>query len=170
MQELLMHRTVRGLRLSLVFAGILLSTTSGLAQTSDSKLGRLAKERADRGVGWSRVIIQAAESAPLADLDSLIHAGGGVSGQNLSIIHARTAYMPDAALRALSDHPLVARVMVDRLVQGVNERTSTTTGATAIRQELGYDGTGIGVAIIDSGVALSHDDLGGATGQRIVRF
>ncbi len=37
-------------------------------------------------------------------------------------------------------------------------------------QELGYDGTGVGVAIIDSGVTSWHDDLAGSGGQRVQRF
>ena len=34
-------------------------------------------------------------------------------------------------------------------------------------EQLGFDGTGVGVAIIDSGVTRSHDDLGG---NRVVQF
>ena len=41
---------------------------------------------------------------------------------------------------------------MDRAVVGANERTGATVGATAVRQQLGYDGAGVGVAIIDSGV------------------
>jgi len=49
---------------------------------------------------------------------------------------------------------------------------SAAIGAAAIRQELGYDGAGIGVAIIDSGVFAAHPDLiDPATGaSRVVRF
>ena len=51
------------------------------------------------------------------------------------------------------------------------ERTGRTIGAAAVRQELGYDGTGVGVAVIDSGVTPWHDDLADAGGgQRVVRF
>ena len=39
------------------------------------------------------------------------------------------------------------------------ERTAATIGATAVRESLGYDGSGVGVAIIDSGVTSWHDDL-----------
>src|SRR5205823_8075260 len=39
------------------------------------------------------------------------------------------------------------------------ERTGLTVGAPAVRAELGVDGTGVGVAVIDSGVAAWHDDL-----------
>ena len=43
-------------------------------------------------------------------------------------------------------------------------------GATEVRQELGLDGAGIGIAVIDSGIAY-HDDLADASGpQRVDRF
>src|SRR5207245_4738534 len=44
-------------------------------------------------------------------------------------------------------------------------------GATAVRNELGVDGTGVGVAVIDSGITPWHDDLAGvAGGQRVDQF
>jgi serine protease AprX len=39
------------------------------------------------------------------------------------------------------------------------ERTGATVGAPAVRQELGLDGSGIGVAVVDSGITSWHDDL-----------
>ena len=54
---------------------------------------------------------------------------------------------------------------------GANELTGATVGATAARQEFGYDGSGVGVVIIDSGVSASHHDLSGTNGaSRVVRF
>jgi serine protease AprX len=52
------------------------------------------------------------------------------------------------------------------------ERTSSTVGAGAVRQELGYDGAGVGVAIIDSGSAAYLDDLsdGWNGGPRVDQF
>ena len=39
-----------------------------------------------------------------------------------------------------------------------NERTAATIGAHTIRETLGYDGSGVGVAIIDSGVDIVTKD------------
>ena len=46
------------------------------------------------------------------------------------------------------------------------ERTGSTVGASAVRQELGYDGAGVGVAIIDSGSAATLDDLSDWVGRQ----
>ena len=51
------------------------------------------------------------------------------------------------------------------------ERTGTTVGAVAVRQDLGFDGAGVGVAVIDSGITTWHDDLSDrGVGQRVVQF
>jgi serine protease AprX len=51
------------------------------------------------------------------------------------------------------------------------ERTSSTIGTTALRQALGYDGAGVGVAIIDSGITSWHDDLTSyGASQRVHQF
>ena len=62
------------------------------------------------------------------------------------------------------------RISIDRIAVGATERTGATVGATQIREQLGLDGAGIGVAVIDSGIAY-HDDLADAAGpQRVDRF
>ncbi len=45
-------------------------------------------------------------------------------------------------------------------------------GATGVRETYGYDGSGVGVAVIDSGVTGWHDDLaqGAAGPQRVDQF
>ncbi len=52
-------------------------------------------------------------------------------------------------------------------MHGTLERTGATVGATWVRENLGVDGSGVGVAIVDSGVTYWHDDLGS---QRVVHF
>ena len=38
-------------------------------------------------------------------------------------------------------------------------RSSTVVGARAVQKSYGYDGAGIGIAVIDSGITSWHDDL-----------
>ena len=119
----------------------------------------------------ARVIVQMAPGHTASELNAIIEALGGTIGRRLDIINAAVVDLPARAVPALSGHPLVAHLSIDRGVVGTMERTSATIGATTVRQVLGYDGAGIGVAIIDSGVTPWHDDLAsGDGGQRVVRF
>ena len=81
-------------------------------------------------------------------------------------------------LKQLAKYPDVFRIHDNRSTASSNYRTSITTGADVVHDYLGYTGDGIGVAIIDSGVASWHDDLtrGGVTktfpygDQRVAKF
>jgi len=119
----------------------------------------------------TRVIVRMAEGRSSADLRPVIERFGGRFGPALDIINAQVAELPPAAISALAHHPFVAGVSADRAVVGTMERTGATIGATSVRESLGFDGSGVGVAIIDSGVTSWHDDLASADGgQRVARF
>jgi serine protease AprX len=135
-----------------------------------TKLHPLLRKHASLPGGWSRVIVRASDAKSLSKILALIQQAGGRSGRALPILKARVAYVPNAALTAIANSALVKDVLLDRPVEAVAERAGGTIGATAIRQELGYDGAGIGVAMIDSGITSWHDDLSGVGGQRVTRF
>src|SRR5262245_19263306 len=150
------------------------ASTTKPAKAGDAtmqKLDAVLKARASRLTGRSRVIIRAANGASANSVSTLIRVAGGSSGRALPLIGARVAELPNAAILALAGHPLVAQVSQDRLIVGAMERTGATVGATAVRRDLGYDGTGVGVAVIDSGAAAAHDDLvSGQGGSQVDRF
>jgi serine protease AprX len=83
------------------------------------------------------------------------------------MLRGQVARIPDSALDELASRAGIRGLSLDRRVQGTMERTGATVGATWVRDNLGLDGAGIGVAIIDSGVAAWHDDLGS---ERVVHF
>ena len=60
------------------------------------------------------------------------------------------------ALRALANDPEVAYISPDRSLKGANDYFQETVGAD-VAQSYGWDGTGIGVAVIDSGIS-DHPD------------
>lgn len=140
------------------------------ANAASRKLDSLLQERASHSTGWSRVIIRASSDLP-ANLAPIIEQAGGTLGRRLTKIASHVAFVPNGALRRLAASPFVERISLDRDIVGAMERTGATVGAPAVRQELGFNGSGIGVAIIDSGVTPWHDDLSNAAGaQRVVRF
>jgi len=119
----------------------------------------------------SRVIVRATSSLTVASLAPLIQQLGGVLGRPLPIIDAQVADLPNAALLALSASDAVQHIARDRAAVGTLQLTGATVGATAARQAFGYDGTGITVAVVDSGVTPAHDDLADSAGvQRVDRF
>jgi serine protease AprX len=146
---------------------LLLALAAGTADAQSPKLDRPLVARAARLTGRSPVIIRPLH--PLVDL--LVQSVGGTLGRALPSVNGRVASVPNVALAALAANALVQKLALDRQTIGLNERTGVTVGATAVRNALGYDGNGVGVAIIDSGVAASHDDLTDpATGSRVVQF
>ena len=131
----------------------------------------LAAQRATLGVGFSRVIITAADATQLPDVAAAIERAGGTRGRALPIIDAYVADMPNPALSGLANNPKISHIALDRVVVGTVERTGATIGATSVREEFGYDGSGVGIAVIDSGITPWHDDLtGGGSLQRVDAF
>ena len=55
-------------------------------------------------------------------------------------------------LKQLEKHPSVKKISLDRPVEGFNGRTAITIGSRTVVDLMGYNGAGVGVAIIDSGI------------------
>ena len=138
----------------------------GAGHGGDHKLDGTLRLRAHAGTGTSRVILQ---TTPGSSLEALILSLRGTPGRRLPGMRGQVALIPDRALDALAESAGVSAVMVDRPVQGTLESTpaAAATGAAWARASLGMDGAGVGVAIVDSGVASWHDDLGS---DRVVHF
>jgi serine protease AprX len=139
------------------------------AQSWLSKLDPLLQESLPPS-GRSRVVLRATSAGALSSIRALVSSLGGNVLRELPIINGLAIDLPNQALPTLASSSLVARISSDRVTAGANERTGATVGAAAVRQQLGYDGAGIGIAVIDSGVAPAHDDLGSSSGQRVEHF
>src|SRR5258708_36285994 len=98
------------------------------------------------------------ELAPGAQLPEEFAAFAKRNGK-LGIINGQALELPDRLIRLMSRHPSVFRLHHDRPTEAFNYRTSLTIGTRAIQETLGLTGAGIGVAVIDSGIATWHDDL-----------
>src|SRR5262245_39681011 len=77
----------------------------------------------------------------------------------LDLINGVVLDVPNGVLKQLANHPSVFRVHYDRPLEKSNYRTAVTVGARTVQESLGFTGAGIGVAVIDSGIASWHDDL-----------
>ena len=136
-----------------------------------SKLDPILRQRASLATGRSRVIVRAADSTQFSWLVAAVQSAGGAVARALPIVNGCAATVPNAALAALATSGLVHHLSLDRVAAGALERTGATVGSTTLRQQFGYDGRGVTVAIIDSGITSWHDDLAGAAGtQRVDRF
>jgi serine protease AprX len=151
---------------ALIVALALVAAAAAPAFASDNGEGKLdgvLRGRAQFPRGTSRVIIQTADGT---SPDRLVKGVRGTAGIRLPLLHGQVAEVPDTELRALARHPGVRALSLDRRVRGTMELTAATVGAPFVWSALGFDGAGVGVAMIDSGVTAWHDDLG----QRVVHF
>ena len=140
---------------------------SARADTGNVRLDRELQERAGARPGSSRVILRLKPGVSPAAADLAIRKVKGTSGRRLLSVGGQVAYVPNSSLAALAALPGVQSVSLDRRVYGTIERSAAAVGATWVRERLGFDGAGVGIAIIDSGVANWHDDLGSS---RVTRF
>ena len=122
----------------------------------------------DAANGSSNVIIEFNDET---DSVNLVKSFGGKSGRRLGILKARVARVSNKQLKALANDKRVKRIHLDRPAEGLTGREAVTVGARAVQDLMGYNGAGIGVAIVDSGVTAWHDDLSNfGYGQRVTHF
>jgi len=97
-----------------------------------------------------------------------IRMRGGAVGRDLTLVNGITAQVPAGALATLSDDDAVAYISPDRPV-----RSHMNNAAPAVLANyacgLGFDGSGIGVAVIDSGIH-DVDDLRDSSGQSRIKY
>jgi serine protease AprX len=132
---------------SVVFAGT--KTAPDLPSNSSSPLA---------------VIVQYQTTPTKSELKQL----GSQIQQQFVHINAISAVMTTAQIQTVSQDPNVSYISPNRVTQGSLDITTATVNAN-IAWSAGYTGTGVGVAVIDSGI-YAHDDLQNAngTGSRIV--
>ncbi|MBL8303579.1 MAG: S8 family serine peptidase, partial [Ideonella sp.] len=94
----------------------------------------------------------------LADLVGTVLAlGGSVTGAYPSI-GALSVLLPAPRLLALTRLPIVTGVSPNRPVVSTRSLVERSTGAAEpmLQSGLGYDGKGVGIAVLDSGIAWQH--------------
>src|SRR5918993_2459411 len=121
------------------------------------KLDRKLNERSRKSGGlMSRAIVV---RNPGCDASAAYATVNGRKGRTLRIINADVVEVQNSALTTLADHHCVKSMHWDRKTGGEMNRAAVVEGARAVQFLYGYDGAGIGVAVIDSGI-MHHLDLG----------
>ena len=101
--------------------------------------------------GRSRVVMRLSNGTGVDAVASGAATLGGRTLRRLPIIDGAVPRHPEPGDPALASNPLVERMSLDRAVGATMDITSATVGAIDVRQQLGYDGRGVNVAVIDSG-------------------
>ena len=135
----------------------------GCATLSFAK-SKLSSELKGRGNDTSsvKVIVQFKHKPGAAHQNEINGRGGSIQG-DLSLINSLQATMPASKLAELASDAEVEYISPDR---PLGNTLDNSTGAVLANYAwgLGLDGTGVGVAVIDSGIH-GVDDLKGSTGK-----
>jgi serine protease AprX len=135
------------------------------------------------------VVTQRAKGSPLVSSRVIVTLNPGaqlpaefkrfVRGNSLSLINGYVLDLPNGLVTKLAAAPETFRIHDDRPIRQHNYRTSVTVGATLVRSTpgYGYKGDGVGIAVVDSGIATWHDDLTNSSArvypygnQRVAKF
>ena len=116
---------------------------------------KITKDLDTSKIDSTDVIVQFAETPTARNHDKFRKKGGRLK---LELSAAKSAVYSIAAseLEELANDPKVVFITPDREVYAMDAHTDSATGASVARTN-GWTGTGIGVAVIDSGVSSAPD-------------
>ena len=117
---------------------------------------------ADQTRGQARVIITF-HHQPGPAQEALIQSLGGEVHHTFHLIPGLSGIVPEEALFGLSHNPHVAGIYLDTQVHAIDAELDNTWGVKRIGAGTVHDGentgTGVKVAIIDSGIDYTHPDI-----------
>lgn len=100
--------------------------------------------------------------------EAIVKGAGGVIIKRLGLINAQAVYLPEQAERALKVNPSIKRIDPDVVVQATGKPTPSQPsqilpwGIDRVEADLAWTitgGNGVKVAIVDTGIDLTHPDL-----------
>ena len=157
------HSAVWGSR-TIALGTLLLLTTFAAAQSS-----KMSRDLQDMPDGQqANVLIQYYMPPTRIDVNAAKSVGGR-NGKALGLVKGyKWAMTPGNVQSLLAKDPNVKYVSVDRPLQGAMNLAAPAVGAD-IARSMGFDGSGVGVAVIDSGITPVGDlGIPGSKGNRIV--
>jgi bacillopeptidase F len=137
------------------------------ADALDTRRFQLFATSHERRHQMVRALREQSQDASRSAMISLLHLRGAKGIRPLWLSNSLAATVPAALLPELARSPGIARVRLDAVVQAPGTTYDAATRAEwnlrAMRAPevwgLGYQGQGVTVAILDSGVDASHPDL-----------
>jgi serine protease AprX len=131
-----------------------LSIAPGLAKASSEVLGHLG---AAGPADLVPLIVETVADPSDAHMTRLVGLGGLLKAR-FSVIHGYAAQVPAAAVEALGEDPEVDHISYDSPVKSHLDVAYGAVKADLAFSDFGLQGSGVGVAIVDTGVAW-HQDL-----------
>jgi serine protease AprX len=124
--------------------------------------GLLAKAHQGSTHGQTVKVIVQYKQVPTSAHYATMQNRGGRLHVKLHSIKGAAFTIPVSALAALEADPEIASVTIDHPLKGMDDYTDAAMNASTA-WNAGYDGSGIGVAVIDSGINDNHLDLWNST-------
>src|ERR1700690_245798 len=138
---------------------------AGVAAAHKDKIARELRNKT--GSDTVNVIVQF-KAAPTADDEQRVARHHGKHNGDLSLVHAIMVSLPANEADRLSDEPTVKFISPDRKIHAHLTNTAPAINAP-YAWSLGLDGSGIGVAVIDSGI-VERKSLSAANKSDLHRF
>src|SRR5580700_336690 len=160
------HSAAWGKRWGTLLLVLLAQTTFGQGFGGGRPVGKFAPdltpqvERAHQGTAGNEtveVIVQYKQVPQSAQEGRVLHLGARLN-HRLGMVKGIALTIPVRALPSLEADPEVLSVTVDHPMKELDDTTDLATGMPSA-WNAGYNGAGIGVAVIDSGINGSHPDL-----------
>src|SRR2546422_540294 len=153
-------------RLARLALFVLLAPSLSIANGDEHKLSKDLEALKNGPSGATVDVIIQFNQTPTDAHHQKVQDRGGALKTRLDVIKGAHYSVPVESLEALADDPDVAYISPDRQLNGSLDNTAAAVNAKVAWQS-GWDGTGIGVAVIDSGIT-GHSDLyntGGSGGK-----
>jgi serine protease AprX len=122
-----------------------------LAGVAAAHTGKLARELQNKTNSDNVNVIVQFKAAPTADDEQRVERHHGKHNGDLNLLHAMMVSLPANEADRLSDEPSVKYISPDRRIHAHLTNTAPAINAP-YAWSLRLDGTGIGVAVIDSGI------------------
>lgn len=124
--------------------------------------GFLAKAKQGTAKNETIKVIVQYRVVPTAAHYATMSQRGGHLNAKLHLVKAAAFTIPVSALPLLEADPEIVNVTIDHPMNVMDDLTNDAIGTGAAWHE-GYNGAGVGVAVIDSGINDSHPDLWNST-------